>query len=233
MNKSKTNSRNITSNTKTTNKTKAKDKAKSKIPTWMDCAWRRLPCEKEDCPLCSQMTKDREKHIAKGEDPDSMSAALDDVGDYFKKTLKAIKKSAKENGLNLVDVKKLKEPPEPHAFPVYHKVNNWREGIQNIAENSDDVSSSWLFSEAGEDLLWYSNTLAAKTYRQLTNRWHLEGGSDYGDFDHEYTEYVLNECVQLLKSALGELIDMNTVQQGKFSIALMSLAGLEEDIVKI
>jgi hypothetical protein len=225
MNKSKTNSRNLT--------TRIDNDSKPSIPTWMDCAWRRLPCEKEDCPLCSQIAKDRERHLAKGEDPDEISVALEDVGNYFKKTLKAIRKSAKENGLNLLNMKKLKEPPEPQDFPMYHKVNNWRNGIHDIADDSDDVSSTWLFSDAGEDLLWYSNALAAKTYRQLTNRWHLQSGSDYGDFDYEYTQYVITECVQLLKKALGELIDMEIAQRGKFSIALMSLAGFENDIKKI
>lgn len=231
MNKSKINQNNTTTNTKTKSKKKKSDKMN--IPAWMDCAWRRLPCEREDCPLCSQIVKDREGHISRNEDPDSLNAALEDVGNYFKNTAKAIKRNAKENGLNLVDTESMDEPPEPSAFPMYHKVSGWRDGIQGIVDTSDDVSSSWLFSEAGEDLIWYANTLTAKTYRQLTNRWHLENGDDYGDFDHQYTEYVIMECLDLLKKALAELIDMKTVQRGKFSIALYALAGFEEDVVRI
>ena len=49
----------------------------------MDCAWRRLPCEREDCPLCSQVAIDRKKQIAKSDDIKISGVALEDVGKYF------------------------------------------------------------------------------------------------------------------------------------------------------
>ena len=61
-------------------------------------------------------------------------------------------------------------------------------------------------SETIKDLSWYSNTFTVKTYRQLCNRWHIKKGDEYGKFDYEYTKYVLEECVRILKKSLSEII---------------------------
>ena len=84
MNKSKTKSRPRSTRSATKNNIKAK------IPTWMDCAWRRLPCGKADCPLCSQMAKDKKKSIVKSKNLDAVSDALEDVGKYFEMLQKRI-----------------------------------------------------------------------------------------------------------------------------------------------
>jgi len=72
-----------------------------------------------------------------------------------------------------------------------------------------------------------------KTYRQLCNRWHLENGDDYGDYDHEYTGGVLRECLKILKEAFVALSELSLEQNGKLAIAAIYLAGLEKDILNI
>lgn len=95
------------------------------------------------------------------------------------------------------------------------------------------TNSAWLYSGASEDLLWYANTLSAKTYRQLCNRWDIDNNDDYGDFDHDYTGRVLKECIKILNQALGELGKMDTEFKNKFKLAQIHLNILAEKIKKI
>lgn len=213
---------------------KTNDDGEPEMPKWMDCAWRRIACEKDDCPICGRIKKDRQKHIEKGEDPDSIESAMEDAGNNFKEVLAAIKADAKAHGIeieNIPDnVKDMEEPPAPETYPLYLKLNNWRQDIYKLADESDEASNAWLYSEAGQDLLWYANTLAAKTYRQLSNCWHLERGDEYGDFDYKYTAYVLEECINFLKKALAELSKSDSAFKNKFYLALIYLNELEKEI---
>ena len=214
-------------------KSNSQKKTKFTMPKWMDCAWRRERCQQKDCPICSRIEKDRERHLKRGEDPDTLEAALADVGTQFKEILSTIKADAARHGFKISNIDNVKEPPEPHKFPLYNKVFDWRQDIYNTAYESDEVSSSWLYTEAAEDLLWYANTLIAKTYRQLCNRWHIKEGDEYGQEDFDYTRYVLKECFSILKHSLAELTKMDITQKGKFTIALVMLNSLEREILKI
>jgi len=200
---------------------------------WQDCAWRRIACGKDSCPICGRIKKDRQKHIDRGEDPDSIKSVMEDVGGSLREALTAIKADAKAKGFDITNIDDIKEPPEPELFPLYLEINLWRESIYKLAEDSDLTNSAWLYNEAGEDLLWYANTLAAKTYRQLCNRWHLDNGDDYGDYDYAYTDYAIKECLKILNQALSELGKMETEFKNKFKLAQLHLNILAEKIKMI
>ncbi|MBU4298954.1 hypothetical protein KJ636_02845 [Patescibacteria group bacterium] len=36
------------------------------MPKWMECNWRRVPCGKENCPICGRIKKDRQRLIYSG-----------------------------------------------------------------------------------------------------------------------------------------------------------------------
>lgn len=216
-------------------KNKNKVEEKFEMPKWMDCSWRRIPCGKNNCPICGRIKKDRQRHIKKGEDPDTMEAALEDISRNFKEVMEVIREDARKHGFDIDNVKleEIKEPPRPHEFPIYNKIKNWHHDIYKIADESDATNSAWLFNEEAEDLLWYSNTILAKTYRQLCNTWQMEHGEDYGDEDHKYTRYVLGECLSILKNALAALSRMEIEQKLKLNLALVYLTGIEKDILEI
>lgn len=50
-----------------------------KMPEWMECTWRRVPCGRDDCPLCGKINKQRQKHTEKGGDSDDLECAFEDV----------------------------------------------------------------------------------------------------------------------------------------------------------
>ena len=210
-----------------------KTKGEFVMPKWMDCTWRRIPCGRDDCPICGRIKRDRKKHLARGEDPDSMEAALEDVGNNFKEALAMIKKDAKRMGIDISNIDDIKEPPKPHEFPLYNKINSWRHDIYQMAEQASENLEAWPELEPGLDLFWYANTTLAKTYRQLCNRWHLEQGDEYGEEDYEYTKYVLGECLAILKKSLSKLITMYPGKKGELNLALVMLSGLEREILKI
>jgi hypothetical protein len=125
----------------------------------------------------------------------------------------------------------MKEPPRPGDYPLYNEARAWQKGIYEIAEASDDVSSAWLYTEAGEDLLWYANTLLAKIYRQLSNLWHLEdAGEEYMDLELNYTGYVLNEVFNILDKALIKLSRSDSPHAAKFNLARLSLLGIRSKL---
>jgi hypothetical protein len=203
------------------------------MPKWMDCGWRRKNCGRDDCPLCGRINRDRQRHIDRGEDPDSMKSVMEDVGNNFREALTMIKADATAQGIDITNIEDIEEPPEPAAFPLYLEVNRWRESIFELAENCDETESVWLYTDSGKDLMWYANTLAAKTYRQLCNRWHIDNGDDYGDFDLKYNKYVLDECLKILCQALNDLIKSDTPHRKKFQIALLLLDSLRLKVGKI
>lgn len=203
-----------------------------KMPKWMECAWRRVPCGKDNCPICGRIKRDRQRHIEKGEDPDDPKFALEDVGQNFKEALEIIKKDAESKGFDITNIEKIQEPPEPEEFPFYRKVKEWNKEVFKIGDEAELSGNWWIYTEAAADLFWYANTLLAKVYRQLCNRWHIKNGDDYGKFDYQYTGYVLKECFEILKKSLKEL-DSNYPQRQKLNSIYLNLLKLEKEIIKI
>jgi len=216
---------------KAKNRKSIKTIEKFKMPKWMECTWRRVPCGKNDCPICGRIKRDRQRHILKGEDPDDIKYILEDVRRNFKEVLEMIKKDCERKGIELTNVDKIKEPPAPEEFPLYKKVKSWRNSVFNILKNPR--FEFWIYTEPVQDLFWYANILTAKVYRQLCNQWHIEHGDEYGEFDYQYTKYVLRECLRILKRALGELINGGIYQKEKFRLLLLELQKLENQIIKI
>lgn len=203
------------------------------MPKWMECTWRRVPCDKGNCRICGKIKKDREQHIVNGEDPDSMGAIIEDVSNTFKEALATIKKDAEAKGFNITNIDDIQEPPKPKEFSLYNKIKEWHDGISKIIKEAEEVESFWLNTEEAADLSWYNYTVIAKTYRQLCNRWHIENKDDYGNFDYEYTKYVLEECFKILKNSLSILSKIDSNEKGKLILSLMHLPTLEKDILEI
>jgi hypothetical protein len=144
-----------------------------------------------------------------------------------------VKKDAKRMGIDITNINDIKEPPEPNQFPLYRKIARWQKQVFQIAEEADEQAALWLYTESASDLLWYTNTLLAKTYRQLCNRSYIASGDDYGDFDYIYTKYVLGECLKILKKSLSKLLLLNSEHKGELISAFSQLIRLEKQILKI
>mgnify|MGYP005855571293 CR=1 FL=1 len=204
-----------------------------KMPKWMECTWRRVSCGKDDCPICGRIKRDQQRDIERGEDPNDIKCVLEDVGRNLKETLEMIKKDAKSKGFDIANLEDIKEPPEPKEFPLYLKVEKWNKSIMALGDMAQTLGEFWIHTEAAADLFWYANTLMTKTYRQLCNRWHIKNGDDYGEFDHQYTGYVLRECLEILKRSLRELISGNYSQKKELDLIYSNLVRLEKQIIKI
>ncbi|MDD2935434.1 MAG: hypothetical protein PHX25_03090 [Candidatus Pacebacteria bacterium] len=180
-----------------------------KIPSWWDCVWKRVPCEKNECKICGKIKEDRQKHINKGENPDAPELFIEDIKNNFKDVLKMIKKDAERLGIdidNLEDLENMEEPPEPKEFLLYNNLVEWRKSVRDLIGQSEIENKTWVQLEAVQDLIWYSNTLLTKTYRQLCNKWYIENGDEYGQVDYEYTGYVIGEVFNFLDKAVGEIM---------------------------
>lgn len=213
------------------------------MPKWMECTWRRLACNKKTCRICGRLIRDRQRHLKAGDDPDNMEAALEDVSLNFSEALENLGKWARQNGIEITNLENIKELPPPAHFPLYNIIARWREEVMDLINAETGKYGAWINSEQVEDLIWYANLLTAKTYRQLCNHWHIEEGDKYGRFDHEYTKYILGECIKILKNSLGELVtfaapkvrveDYNKFSENKFLSLYIKLTTLENKILSI
>lgn len=201
-----------------------------KMPKWMECTWRRVPCGKDECPICGRIKKDRQRHILKGEDPDDLKSVLEDVGRNFKETFEMIKKDAKSKGFDITNIENIKEPPEPKEFPFYNEVEKWNKSVMTLGNTAQTLGEFWIHTEEAADLFWYANTLMAKTYRQLCNKWHIKNGDDYGEFDYQYTKHVLKECLKMLNNSLKILISNDYLQKRELNSIYSNLLKLEKQI---
>jgi len=199
----------------------------------MDCTWRRVACGRDDCPLCGKINKQRQKHIEKGEDPDDLRCVFEDVSENFKETFELLEKDAEKMGIDLENVEDVEEPPRAEEYELYKKVKEWRNDIMEVIKQSDAKGAAWLWSEAGKDLAWYTNTIIAKTYRQLSNRWELDRGYDYAKEDFDYTYYVLEESLKILDEALSELGENVGDHGRRFYLAQIFLRKLKGEILNI
>ncbi|PIP17147.1 MAG: hypothetical protein COX44_01480 [Candidatus Portnoybacteria bacterium CG23_combo_of_CG06-09_8_20_14_all_37_13] len=202
------------------------------MPRWMECTWRRVPCGKDDCPICGRIKRDRQRHIERGEDPDDIKNTIEDVGQSFKEALEIIKKDAESKGFDITNIKNIQEPPKPQEFPLYNKIEEWNKSVRTLENMTKALGEFWLHTEEAADLFWYAHILLARTYRQLCNQWHIRNGDDYGKFDHQYTGYVLNECLEILKKSLKELAS-NYSQRQELNSIYSNLLKLEKQITKI
>ena len=175
------------------------------FPVWMECTWRRVPCAKNVCPICSRFNRKRQKNLGHNEDSYGAEPILEDVFYNLKEALKVIKEDAELKGMGLCDPKdinNIKEPPRPERFKLYRQVVDWYESVSDTIEDSLMSGQEWVDLDSGLDLAWYSNLLPAKVYRQLCNRWFIRNDYEYGDFDYEYTRHVIKECLEIIKRAI-------------------------------
>ncbi|MBI2633153.1 MAG: hypothetical protein HYW78_02060 [Parcubacteria group bacterium] len=203
--------------------------AGSKIPKWMECTWRRIPCKKTNCPLCGHLLKEMARTHTTSESINNFRPALEDIGDYFREALRAIKADAEKKGIDLSSVDALKEPPRPSHFSLYRAVKRWREDIFRFLRLNGREGAWWLMTEPIDDLLWYADIVPAKTYRQLCNRWHCEQNDGYGKDDYIYTKYVLGECDKILQKTFARLMPFDA----NFALYNARFNELKKEIIRV
>lgn len=203
------------------------------MPTWEDCAWKRIPCGKDNCPICGKIKRNRWRHIIKGDDLDDMKAVFDDVADIFKEMMELIRTDCARCGIDLENIDESNEsgPPEPEKFVLWRKINKWRDKIRKLAE--DEGLAFWVATEEAQDLFWYSNILAVKTYRQLCNEWELKHGDEFAEIHYEYTKRVILESLKIIKKSLLSASGLREDLRFEFEKVGEALEVLEKELLAI
>jgi hypothetical protein len=181
------------------------------------------------------MHRERGLHLHRGEDPDDPQNVLEDVGNAFRDAMAMIQQRADEMGVDIsnLDEVEVNEPPEPNEFALHRRVSKWSDAIEGVFVEAEEKGSFWLYTEAAEDVAWYKNTLCAKTYRQLCNRWHVEQGEEFSEHDYDYTRTVLQECCSLLSKALAEIGSSDDPSRLALATLALRLGRLEKDLLEI
>lgn len=214
-----------------------------RIPEWWDCEWRRVPCNKKSCKLCGKLQRERERHIAAGEDPDDPEVFMHDIEKSLEETKVMIEREMKRMGVAIeeIDIEEEKRDDlflkKLKSHPLQKKVMKWAHAVHDIFHRAMDTNTLWLGTEAAANLNWYSPLLAVKTARQLSNNEEIKQGDDetreVAETDHEYIRYVMKECIHILEASLNELALYASLQKSELSLALMTLRALKKQLLEL
>jgi hypothetical protein len=214
---------------KTQRKTAARHK-EPRMPSWMDCVWRRVSCGKEPCPICATQGAPSEAEVPM----DELWKSLEEGKEIRKNDLARLSRKMWEAGFAFEKIEtKQARPPEPNAFAFYRKVLRWQQNLFGIINEAQDLGYLWPYSEASADAFWYTNVLLAKVYRQLIARTSSETKAQRQDPEYRYTQYILGECVTTIKKSLHELSYLHSDQKAELILALSRITRLEEEIMTL
>ncbi len=174
------------------------------VPYWFDCTWKRVGCGKKECPVCGKSRRNK-------------------VFLHQEIIFQAFRKEEME--------KIKKKPPKPEKFSLYREAKTWRDDLFDIAEEADHYGDFWVFTVVAADLFWYSSLLVSKCDYQLQNRFYINHG--YGGIDYDYTDYVVKDCIDILKKSLKKTISLEPRQADELEDLLFRFLQLEDKLKKI
>lgn len=205
-------------------------------PKWMECQWRREPCNRTECPLCFRLMKQEQKHKLRGEDSNDMKVALNDVAESFEETKMMIKEDAEKLGIDLDNIPEVPDISHEDLMehPLQKRVHAWVKKTYDFIRNAYDIGSIPFDTEEWQDLEWYHTMLSAKLYRQLNNLWDMEH-IDQDRSDYVYTKDVIEEIVSILKNAFQKLLSFDLTYSEKSGLQELynEFLSFERDLLSI
>jgi len=198
-------------------------------PKWLDCSWRRVPCGRPDCPICGYFFQ-KQARLKTGQGQAFSASFLYELREHL---WVALAKNGQKNKFfdpDIVLPAAIKKIPPPAHFPACSFLRNWRNDLFRLADTADENWEAWPLLDQGQDLLWYANTLFAKTYHQAVNRWCYRNFHYLNEEDFVYTDYVISEAYEILLASLATIIDLESGPKNKFKLAFVMLTSWREEI---
>lgn len=203
-----------------------------RVPDWWDCQWRRTSCGRPDCTFCGKRGSYRQAAVENGAYP---AQAFTEAGDSIKETIDILAAEVDADDWHEESAETAwPQPPEPDQFALYSNLLDWYDDVMDVFHGAFSEGVAWAQTDAAADVTWYAATLLAKTYRQLTTRWEFEHAKDLAsDVDYIYTNYVLGECLRILRRSLKELAFLPSPDQRTLRTAEILLAQFEPQVMHI
>lgn len=179
-----------------------------KPPTWWECTWRRIGCGMADCPICSKINTYATTHNPSSNTKECLFLIQKQILhplDYEDSADAHSRDLHYDDAID--DFDEIELPPEPHQFPLFRHIHKWTNEVRILADEAEQNGRLWVYSEAGQDLLWYITLLPLKIYRQLYNLWELEFESESKSPspDFEYTRYIIEESTNIIERSFEQL----------------------------
>lgn len=178
-------------------------------PEWWDCGWKRIPCGKVDCPICSREMARQVKNVMRGKEPDDLELVFEDMLSDLRELKEMIRKDAKRFGIEVdkIEIAEMSPLRELEEFPLYQEAYQWRKRVYELLDSLQFNNDLWMQTEEASNLVWYADTFLAKISRQLGIQSEKELGIDFLEVDYEYTKGVLKKCGGIIKNSLGSLYE--------------------------
>lgn len=188
-----------------------------KLPLWLDCTWRRVPCSKKQCPVCSLLTEEEKKLLARGEGEEFVCDVLDDLRYSIAESFLAVI----ETPVRSQHGRRAFAKRSPRRFPLYRTVDRWHEQLHDVYSDGDNAESFWVQTSDAADVDWYVHVLLDFVHRQLL---YLERNSVQSlrtSIPAAYACYVIQLTTELIKDGLNRLALLDSTEKG----ALIMIAG--------
>jgi hypothetical protein len=199
-------------------------------PAWLDCEWRRDPCDMQSCPVCSVLESQRDGLVSTDRSADGGAPGAG-VAEVFERALAQLRVVAVRTGT---------EEPLPGGrddeallgideLTLMQTLLTWRAQVHGLFETAYETGLFWPGTECGADLAWYANTLVTKSYRQCVNVWDLQRVDTSAHADYAYVARVLREVLDILFVTL-ETLAVHATDRQPFIESLQTLNTCTHDI---
>jgi len=203
------------------------------LPQWLDCTWRRVPCNKKQCPVCSLLTAEEQKLIARGEGEEFVCDVLDDLRYSIAESFLSVVDSSARGHRTAAHERRAFAKRSPRRFPLYRTLDRWHEELHDLFSDGDDAESFWVQTADAADVDWYMHILLDFTHRQLL---YLEKNSAQAlrsSVPVAYTRYVIDATAQLVAEGLNRLALLDSTEKGVLILMAGTFSRIRPALVRI
>jgi hypothetical protein len=195
--------------------------AQKGVPNWISCTWLRNPCGKKACPVCSLLDEEREKMLNRGESVEFVFDVIDDLRYGVAEAFLSIIEQGQRMKAGRMHSRLARNKRSPSSFKAYKDLDRWHEDLHSVFEDGENQASFWVETADSADLDWYTHIALDYLHRQIMYRFLPKAESLEGTTAWKYTKFVLEQCIDKIKTALNRLALLDSSEKG----SLMMLAG--------
>lgn len=198
-------------------------------PRWLECTWRREPCGKKSCPVCSLLTEERCRLVEQEEPEEIILDLLDDLRYSVAEAFLAIVDS-RHYARNHTE-RRAKAPVRrsPRRFAIYRRLDAWHEALHRVFDDAEYLESLWVDSSDAADVDWYAHVLLDYVHRQSMHRARLNERQLATLLASKYTRQVIATVSGLLLDRLRRLALLDCREKGALMLLLSRFATLESE----
>lgn len=146
-------------------------------------------------------------HYVKGEDPNDPQIFMADIQKIFERTQKMITKMAKEQGIDIKDMKAEESPlVDPNEYAIYRLAREYYVHARSFIAELEKTGIPEVLEEEFHDLVWYHTLIVAKSGRLVSGFIDDVLDAELQQCEEQGTVRVIQKGIDLSKNALERML---------------------------